>query len=79
MFYENWTRKLVGFSLLVWAGVVLWRTIVLGESVGLTDLATSAGIIIAVAAAKSVGTDAVNKVKSANGAVTSEPVVTQNP
>jgi len=30
-----------------------------GEAVGLTDIATSAGIIIGVAAAKSIGTDAV--------------------
>ena len=78
IFVHNWTRKMTGFALVIWAVAVLVR-VFNGEAVGLTDIATSAGIIIGVAAAKSIGTDAVNKVKSSNGEATSTPVVTKNP
>jgi hypothetical protein len=53
---ENFTRKATAFALLVWAFVVVWRAVVLRESVGLTDIATSVALIIAVAAGKSVAT-----------------------
>ena len=86
--FTNWTRKLAGFALLVWTFAVVWYVLHLNWQVAptpaewatfLTQLAISAGIIVAVAAGKSIGTDAVNKVKSTNGSVTSEPTVTKNP
>jgi hypothetical protein len=56
--FSNFTRKLTAFALLVWAVVVVAQTLK-GGAVSLMELATSAGIIIGVAAAKSIGTDAV--------------------
>ncbi len=61
--WSNFTRKATVFALLVWAAVVLYRAFGLHEPVGLTDIATSAALIIGVAATKSVGTDAVKASK----------------
>jgi hypothetical protein len=55
--FENWTRKLSAFALLVWAFAVVWRLSVLRDMPSLTEIATSAAIIVAVAAGKSIGTD----------------------
>ena len=89
MCYENWTRKTGGFVLIIWALVVLAVTWVScrGESMptlaewgGFITAAILAGAgVLAVMGGKSIGTDAVNKVKSVNGTVTSEPTVTKNP
>jgi len=77
MFTHNWTRKLTGFALVVWALAVMVQ-VFKGVAVNLYELATSAGIIISVAAAKSIGTDAVNKLKTGEKG-TSTPVVSKNP
>jgi hypothetical protein len=53
---DNFTRKATAFALLIWAAVVVYRSVWLRESVGLTDIATSVALIIAVAAGKSVAT-----------------------
>jgi hypothetical protein len=60
--FSNFTRKLTLFALVIWALAVVVQ-VFKGTAINLIELATSAGIIIGVAAAKSIGTDAVKNGK----------------
>jgi hypothetical protein len=87
--FTNWVRKLGGFVLLVWAGYVGFVAIKMSQAAIAPTMAEWGAFLekamwvaialLAALGAKSIGTDAVNKIKSAKGAAVSEPVITQNP
>ena len=84
--FENFTRKMAGFALVVWALVVFAVTwLMLHEPAPPTlrewggflwAAAGTAGVIIGLAGAKSVATDVANRRKTPG---TSTPVKTENP
>ena len=72
--FENWTRKMSAFALVVWAFAIVWYVLHINwEALPptpaewatlLMQIAISAGVLVAVAAGKSIGTA---WVKSGNG------------
>lgn len=51
--FENWTRKLSVVVVVVWSFAIVYRVAVLREAVGLSDIATSAALILATVGGKS--------------------------
>ena len=64
--FDNWTRKISAFALLVWAFTIVWYVLHINWEVRaptpaewatlLMQIAISAGVLVAVAAGKSIGT-----------------------
>lgn len=51
--FQHWTRKLSIVTIAAWLFVVVWRTVWLREAVGLSDVATSAALLLATVGGKS--------------------------